>query len=98
VKNGQTGIGRHFDTLVSSHEVGAPKESPEFWARLADSHEIDPATTLFVDDSPPVLRAAREAGISWLYQFLQPDSTQPSRPPAPGICGIERLEMLLPEG
>ena len=98
VKNGQTGIGRHFDTLVSSHEVGAPKESPKFWARLAGSHEIDPATTLFVDDSPPVLRAAREAGISWLYQFLQPDSTQPSRQAAPGICGIERLEMLLPGG
>jgi putative hydrolase of the HAD superfamily len=95
VKDAQTGLGRHFDVLVSSHVIGVAKESPEFWTRLAEAHAIEPSTTLFVDDSPPVLRAAREAGIRWIYQVLQPDSTRPARPPVPGINGIDRLSRLL---
>jgi putative hydrolase of the HAD superfamily len=95
VKDGKTGIGRYFDLMVSSHEVGAAKEHPEFWSRLARGHDIDPATTLFVDDSPSVLRAARDAGVRWLYQVLQPDSTQPPRAPVPGINGIDCLGRLL---
>ena len=35
IKNRQTELNRHFDELISSHEFGVPKESPEFWARLA---------------------------------------------------------------
>lgn len=95
VKDGQTGIGRYFDALISSHVVGVAKESPEFWTRLGAAHAIEPARTLFVDDSPPVLRAARDAGIRWIYQVLQPDSTRPPRAPVPGISGIERLSQLL---
>jgi 5'-nucleotidase len=94
VKHGQTGIGRHFDVLVSSHLIGAPKESADFWARLASRHEIEPATTLFVDDSPSVLSAARDAGVRWIYQVLQPDSTQPPRTPVPGIPGVRHLSEL----
>ena len=95
VKDRQTGIGRYFDVLISSHVIGVAKESPEFWMRLAEAHAIDPATTLFVDDSPPVLRAARDAGIRWIYQVLQPDSTRPPRAPVAGIIGIDRLSGLL---
>jgi putative hydrolase of the HAD superfamily len=95
VKHGQTGIGRYFDVLISAHVVGSPKETPAFWTRLAETHAIEPATTLFVDDSPPVLRAAREAGVRWIYQTLRPDSSRPSRPPVPGIAGIESLSELL---
>ena len=95
VKDGTTGVGRYFDVMISSHVVGVAKESPEFWVRLARHHDIEPAATLFIDDSPSVLRAARDAGIRWLYQVLQPDSTQPPRIPMPGICGIDRLSRLL---
>ena len=95
VKDAQTGLGRHFDVLVSSHVIGVAKESPEFWTRLAAAHAIEPATTLFVDDSPPVLRAARDAGVRWIYQVLMPDSTRPARPRVPGISGVDRLASLL---
>ena len=95
VKHGRTGIGSHFDEMVSSHVLGAAKESPEFWGRLCARHSIEPATTLFVDDSAAVLCAAREAGVRWLYQVLRPDSTQPPRAPVPGVVGIERLDELL---
>ncbi len=40
IKKEQTGLDRHFDELVSSHEFGVPKESPEFWTRLARGHGV----------------------------------------------------------
>ncbi len=35
--------------------------------------------TLFVDDSPSVLQAARAYGFRWLLAILSPDSGQPAR-------------------
>jgi HAD superfamily hydrolase (TIGR01509 family) len=96
VKNRATGLARHFDELVSSHEFGIPKEEPEFWGRLAQSHGVDPAATLFVDDSVAVLRAARAAGVGQVYQVLWPDSTQPPRAALPGFAAIRGLGDLGP--
>jgi len=96
VKERHTGLARHFDTLVSSHEFGVPKESVEFWARLAEHHGVDPVSTLFVDDSAAVLEAARAAGVHAVYQLLRPDSTQPPRAPLPGVRGIAGLGDLIP--
>lgn len=88
IKSRQTGLERHFDELVSSHEFGVPKESPEFWDRLARGHDVNPGTTLFVDDSVAVLTAAQVAGVRWLYQVLQPDSTLPPHAEMGGFTGI----------
>ena len=96
VKNRTTGLARHFDELVSSHEFGIPKEEPEFWERLAQNHGVDPAATLFVDDSVAVLRAARAAGVRQIYQVLWPDSTQPPRAELPGFTAIRGLGDLAP--
>jgi HAD superfamily hydrolase (TIGR01509 family) len=95
IKDGQAGLAGHFDALVSSHEFGVPKESTQFWARLAQSHRVDPAATLFVDDSGAVIAAAQAAGVRWIYQVLQPDSTRPLQRAAPGVTGIRRLADLL---
>jgi len=96
IKKEQTGLDRHFDELISSHEFGVPKESPEFWTRLARGHGVLVASTLFVDDSAAVLAAARDAGVRWLYQVLQPDSTMPAHAVSPGIAGIRALDDLTP--
>jgi len=96
VKERQANLARHFDELVSSHEFGVPKERPEFWARLGASHAVDPAQTLFVDDSAAVLEAARAAGVGTIYQLLHPDSTLPPRAPLAGFPGIDSLTALLP--
>lgn len=98
VKDLEAGLARHFDELVSSHEFGVPKEQPAFWARLAESHGVDPGVTLFVDDSATVLEAARTAGVRAIYQVLQPDSTQPPRAPLPGFATITSLGELLSPG
>ena len=96
IKKEQAGLDRHFDELISSHEFGVPKESPEFWTRLARAHGVHAASTLFVDDNATVLAAARDAGVRWLYQVLQPDSTLPAHAVSPGIAGIRALADLAP--
>jgi len=96
LKNRATGLARHFDELISSHEFGIPKEAPEFWGRLAQSHGVDPVATLFVDDSVAVLRAARAARVGQVYQVLWPDSTQPPRAALPGFTAIRGLGDLGP--
>ncbi len=91
LKNRQTGLARHFDALVSSHAFGVPKEQPGFWQRLAAAHGVDVTRTLFVDDSAAVLHAALAAGLAWIYQVLQPDSTRPPHEPLADVPGIRRL-------
>jgi putative hydrolase of the HAD superfamily len=66
--------------LHSSHTYGYAKESQNFWNALQEEVGFDRETTLFVDDSLPVLRSAREYGIGMLVSVTQPDTTEPSRP------------------
>jgi putative hydrolase of the HAD superfamily len=75
----RTPLGGYFDNVVCSHDIGVPKEHGGFWPRLHALQPFDPERTLFVDDSVPVLRAARDYGIRWLVAVVRPDSTQPPR-------------------
>lgn len=79
VKDEQLDFRGHFDAVHSSHALGAPKERVEFWERLIERDPFDRKRTLFVDDSLPVLRAARAFGIAWIYAIAHPDSTRPRR-------------------
>lgn len=79
IKATQTGLTSYFDAVVSSHEYGVPKEHPEFWLKLEAELDFDPARSLFVDDSPPVLLAARRHGIGQIFAIARPDSTQQRR-------------------
>lgn len=79
LKDEQLDFRGHFDAVYSSHPFGAPKETTEFWERLIEREPFDRKRTLFVDDSLPVLRAARAFGIAWIYAIAHPDSTQPRR-------------------
>jgi HAD superfamily hydrolase (TIGR01509 family) len=66
IKDGQTGVTRYVDAAISSHVFRAPKESPSFWKSVQEVEPFDPRRSLFVDDSPPILRAAHAAGIQWI--------------------------------
>lgn len=66
----------HFDQLITSHEVGLPKEHPDFWEKLQQRYPFDARRTLFVDDSPAVLRSAANYGIARVIAISAPDSTQ----------------------
>lgn len=73
----KTGLDQYFSDMICSHELGAAKESQDFWSRLRDSKCFDPATTLFIDDSESVLDSANEFGIKHVYSVATPDSVTP---------------------
>ncbi|HUS23540.1 MAG TPA: GMP/IMP nucleotidase [Candidatus Binatia bacterium] len=95
VKMEQTGLGGHFERIVCSHDFAAPKESPEFWQRFVARHPFEPAQALFVDDSLPVLRAARDFGIGQCVAIRHPDSSRPAREISE-FPAVDRLADLLP--
>lgn len=70
----RTGIDRWFDAIRSAHPYGHPKEHDAFWLALADDVGLEPATSLFVDDSVAVLDAARRFGFVELYGVHRPSS------------------------
>ena len=91
----RTGIGRHFDRVISSHDFGMPKEDPRFWPALRARHPFDPARALFADDSLAVLRTAKAHGIREVVAIRHPDSTTEPRA-IEGFTAVDRLPQLLP--
>lgn len=79
IKDARTQVISCFDASFSSHSFGAPKEHASFWRELARAEPFDASRSLFVDDSPPVLRAARAAGIGTIYAVRRPDSSLAAR-------------------
>lgn len=75
----RTGLTPHFDAIVSSHALGAAKEEQAFWQHLNEIEPFDPARTLLVDDSLPVLDSARRYGIAHLVAVKKPDTRQPQK-------------------
>ncbi len=79
IKNEQVRLTAHFDACYSAHPFHAPKEDAAFWPRLFAAEPFVPHRTLFVDDSVPVLDAARGFGITWLRAVRLPDSGRPAQ-------------------
>jgi HAD superfamily hydrolase (TIGR01509 family) len=74
IKDERTGVSAYLDAMFSSHTFSWPKEDARFWQSVRRSEPFDPARTLFVDDSPAVLAAARAAGLRWVIGLRHPDS------------------------
>lgn len=77
----KTGLDECVDAIFCSHDFRRPKEDPAFWIDLQRHEPFQPASTLLIDDSLPVLRSARDFGIAHLLTITQPDSQQ-----APRVC------------
>lgn len=75
----RTELANYIDTLISTHEFGVTKEQQALWHQLQKRLGFDPQRTLFVDDSLPILQAARQFGIRHLLAVANPDSQQLSR-------------------
>ncbi|GED23288.1 GMP/IMP nucleotidase [Halomonas halmophila] len=91
-----TGLEAYLDAVVSSADVGAPKEEQAFWWALQEIEPFDPERTLFIDDNPSVLESAREFGIRHLLGILQPDSRRPERR-IESFIALDRFARLLPQ-
>ena len=73
----ETAIDNYLDGVISTHEYGISKEQQSLWHKVQDDLGFNKNRTLFVDDSIPVLNAAREYGIEHLLAVANPDSKQP---------------------
>jgi len=85
----------YFDRLISSHDYGFPKEDQQFWQALQADFGFDPARSLFIDDSLPILRSARTFGVAHLLAVRQPDSRQPAKD-SQEFAAVDDYRALLP--
>jgi HAD superfamily hydrolase (TIGR01509 family) len=92
-----TGFGAYFDHIVSSHDFGHPKEAAPFWSALRTAYPFDPARSLFVDDSLPVLSAARDYGVGQVLGVRHPDSGGPEHE-LPGFATVRTVAELVTAG
>lgn len=93
LKDAITGLGDYFDGVHSSHDYGFAKENQAFWSALQDDVGFECDSTLFIDDSPYVLRSAQTYGIGSLLKITQPDTRMPPKNPKEfhGIKGVAEL-------
>jgi 2-haloacid dehalogenase len=60
-----------FENIVVSGEVGLAKPDPRIFALAIERCGLDPARTVFIDDSPRNVEAGRQAGMHALH-FTDP--------------------------
>ena len=96
LKMARTGLTPRFDAIVSSHALGAAKEEQAFWQRLAEIEPFDPARTVLVDDSLPVLDSARRYGIAHLVAVKKPDTMKPEKSTG-DYPAIDDFSQLMPQ-
>lgn len=93
IKRGVAGLDRFFHACVTSHDFGHAKEQAAFWPLLRERLDFDPAKTVFVDDSLPVLKTASSFGIRHVIAVRRPDTRQPAAAVAghDAVDGISEL-------
>ncbi len=84
---GRYPVFEHFNGATYSHEVGAMKPSAEIYQSAISSHNLNPESTIYVDDLAANVDAGRKAGLQGIcydgsrhaaflseLQLLTPDS------------------------
>jgi putative hydrolase of the HAD superfamily len=66
IKFNKTQIGKYFDDVLCSFDVGYPKEFIEFWQKAEKKLKFERERSLFVDDTEDVLKTAKDFGIKYL--------------------------------
>ena len=91
----QTGLAPLFNRVITSHELGHPKEDQISLEKLHLLEAFDPKRTLFIDDNQTVLEAAACYGISHLFAVSRPDLTQPMRTLPGNFTTLDHFDDLL---
>lgn len=82
LKLGKTEIGKYLTGAITSAEIGYPKERAEFWRKAEAALGFTREDTLFVDDTPAVLRTAKKYGIRYVvYKARGNSKTKPGFSP-----------------
>ena len=96
IKLEQTQLSGFFHNIVVSHDMGCPKETLLFWGKLRSIEPYQSLSTLLVDDSLPVLRAASEYGIGHLRAVRKPDSQREAKN-SDEFIAIDSFQDIMPE-
>lgn len=88
LKMEKTCLHEFFDEIISSHDLGFPKEHADFWRLLQQRVPFDKQATLLIDDSLSVLNSAKQFGIAHLISVSKPDTKLPKRE----IAGYPAIE------
>lgn len=65
----RTGLSDEFDHLFASSELGSVKPNREIFQNVFRYLDTPPAKMVFIDDRIDNVRAARDYGIRWAFQF-----------------------------
>ncbi len=75
MKFGFNGNEHLFEKIYYSHLVGKRKPNAEIFEQVLSENNLNPAETLFIDDSPQHIAGAQKLGIQ-TYLMTAPDSIQ----------------------
>ena len=78
LKMNQTGLLGYFDEVISSFDLGKPKEDLGFWEILQARLNFDPSRAVLIDDNAEVLAAARRYGLAHMLFKAKSSSQQPA--------------------
>jgi putative hydrolase of the HAD superfamily len=95
LKMNRTRLGPYFDSIVSAHDLGLPKEDPAFWGRLKERLPYEPARTMLGEDSETNLETAAGFGIRYLI-YISRFSSAIHPVPSPRFTSIHYFSQLLP--
>jgi HAD superfamily hydrolase (TIGR01509 family) len=79
IKFRKTGIGKYFDKVVTSFEIGYPKEDLRFWQKAEERLGYDKEKTLFIDDTEEILHTARRYGIRYILHKARASSREKAK-------------------
>ncbi len=93
LKMKKTELGRYFDRVITSFDMGCPKENLEFWQRAEKLLGFGKNNTLFVDDLEDVLKTATDFGIKYVLLKKRASSkeTTDTNNKFPSIKSFEEL-------
>ncbi len=94
LKMDHTGLLGYFDEVISSFDLGTPKEDVHFWEILRARLAFDSRHTLLVDDNAEALAAARSFGLKYPY-FKAKSSSRLEAESHPDFPSIESFYELM---
>jgi len=95
LKMKKTRLGSYFDTIVSAHDLGLPKEDASFWGELQRVISYDPAKTLLGEDSETNLRTAEKYGIKYLI-YISAANSKLAPSPSEHFSSVKTFKELMP--
>jgi GMP/IMP 5'-nucleotidase len=96
LKMKKTRLGPWFDSIVSAHDLGLPKEEVAFWGELQKKIPYDPCRTMLGEDSEKNLETARQFGISHLI-FISGSSSALDPKPSARFPSVRTFGELMPQ-